>query len=268
MTSLSVIQLADALSFARALAEESAAYASSQIGLGGARRKIDGTLVTQTDEHIDRLISQRIHQHFPEHTVLSEEQTAIYDPLVAYTWVVDPLDGTTNFARGLPTWGVSIGLLVDGAPVMGVVNFPLLREEFTATLGNGAHRNGIAIHSGSEDPVDDEHLFMECTRSRKSVRFTLPLKSRMLGSAAYHLCKVADGSALAGSERTPMVWDIAAAGVILSEAGGVLQGTDGESVFPLPPRRLDYRGRPMPVLYAASAEKLAQVRAARHAQPS
>ena len=250
----------DYLTFAVALATEAAAIGVAQYGTSQARRKYDGTLVTQTDEQIDRLVSARIRAANADAFILSEEQATWYDPAAPVVWVVDPVDGTTNFARGVPVWGVSIGVLMGGAPVAGVVNFPLLGEIFTATLGGGAFRNGEPIRV-SDVPLDDEQLIMECTRTRKRWRFDLPLKSRVLGSAAYNVCKVADGTALACSEATPKIWDLAAAGLVLSEAGGAMGGHHGEVLLPLPAERLDYRDRAMPLLVARDEELLAALRA-------
>jgi myo-inositol-1(or 4)-monophosphatase len=250
------------LSFAVSLAEESAAIAEAQFGASVARRKADGTLVTQTDEQIDRLITQRLAASYPGDTILSEEQATIFDPGVGRTWVIDPVDGTTNFARGLLVWGISIGLLIDGSPAVGVVHFPMLREVYTAASGLGARRNGLLIHTSASTEPDDESLFMECTRTRRLYRFATPLKSRMLGSAAYHICKVAEGSAVAGSEATPKLWDFAAAALILAEAGGTMRAATGESVFPLASRRMDYATRAYPILYAANESMLKVVQAA------
>jgi len=144
---------------------------------------------------------------------------------------------------------------------LGVVRFPMLNECFAAERGMGATRNGATIHASPSDTIDDEHIFLECTRTRRTYVITLPLKSRMMGSAAYHLCKVADGSVTAGSEATPKVWDIAAAGLILEEAGGQMQSADGQRIFPLERQRMDYRAHAWPILYAGNATLLQLVRA-------
>ncbi len=255
-------RFAEYMAFAVALATEAAGIAVSQYGAGIARRKADGSLVTQTDEQIDRLISQRIAEAYPQDAVLSEEQSTLFDPAIQRTWIVDPIDGTTNFARGIPTWGISIAVVEGLRPVAGVLSFPMLDELYTATADGGAFRNGVAITSASGEPLDDEHVFMECTRTRRIYTFALAVKSRMLGSAAYHICKVADGSALAGSEATPKVWDLAAAALVLAESGGVLKTVSGDSVFPLAPHAADYKLQPYAVLYAADEVALASVRAA------
>lgn len=259
---ISLDLLLENLAFTRTLAADANAVAVSQFGATVARRKADGSLVTRADEQIDRLISARVHERFPAHAVLSEEQATLFDPSIARTWVVDPIDGTTNFALGMSIWGVSIALLQNGMPVVGVASFPLVGEEYAAVMGGGAWRNKEPIHTAPADPPDDAHIFMECTRTRVQLRMELPLKSRMMGSAAYHVCKVAEGSAVAGTEATPKVWDIAAAWLILHEAGGVLHSMDGGDVFPLAEAKRDYGRVAWPIVYAASQERWHQVRSA------
>jgi myo-inositol-1(or 4)-monophosphatase len=253
------------LDFARTLALECGALALQQFRSGSARRKSDGTLVTATDEAIDRLITQRINAAYPGHAILSEEQATIYDPADAFTWVVDPLDGTTNFARGLPSWGVSIALLQNGAPLLGAIYFPLLDECFTAVQGQGTWRAGERLQTSQDAEVDDQQILMRCTRTDKLFDLRSPLKARVMGSAAYHICKIADGSALAGIEATPKVWDLAAAYLILTEAGGLLVDVAGPPLFPLPGERLDYRTRSVTTFAAANPALLDHLRQA--AQP-
>jgi myo-inositol-1(or 4)-monophosphatase len=247
---------AEELAFTKTLAAEAAAFALSQFGFAVARRKYDGTLVTATDEAVDRLITARIVAAYPDDAVLSEERVTRYNPAAGRTWVIDPLDGTTNFARGFPTWGVSIALLDKGMPIAGVVHFPALEEVFAATAQGGATRNGAPIQTlPASTNIGDDQVFMECTRTRRLFHVDLPFKGRILGSAAYHLCKVAQGCALGGIEATPKVWDIAAAALILTEAGGVIQPlTPGASpIFPLEGVAGEYGARSMPLVHAASA---------------
>ncbi|MCB0046486.1 MAG: hypothetical protein KDD92_13770 [Caldilineaceae bacterium] len=245
-------QLRRYLDFAAHIAREAGARSANHFRKVDARRKGDGTLVTIADEEADRFISREIRAAFPDHAVLSEEQTTLYDPNVEFTWVVDPIDGTTNFARGMSIWGVSIGLLQAGRPLVGVLHMPMLGETYSGAMGLGAACNGIALTSASETEPTDQHLLVQCTRTLQELRLETPLKSRMLGSAAYHMTKVAEGSALAGLEATPKVWDIAAVAVIMAEAGALLTLRDGSPGFPLPAEALDYVDRSMPTLAAAN----------------
>ncbi len=218
-----------------------------------ARRKADGSLVTVADETVDRLICDALQQRYPNHAVLSEEQRTIYDPNDEFTWVIDPIDGTTNFARGMTFWGVAIGLLHQGNPVVGVIHMPLLQETYSAVAGQGATLNNRPIHSARETIPTDQHLMTQCTRTARERTIETPLKSRMLGSAAYHLMQVAQGAALADVEATPKIWDIAAGAIILAEAGALLTRQDGSDVFPLPAVFQDYAQHDFAILAAANA---------------
>ena len=250
------------LSFAAGLAAECGQLAAETFGLHKARRKSDGTLVTKTDEQIDQLISNRIAATYPDHAILSEEQSTIYDPAFEYTWVVDPVDGTTNFTHGMPIWGVSIALLHCGRPIVGVLDFPSLHEQYQAMLGGGAWRSGERVAASPLTEVDDQQLIMKCTRTDRLFQMRTPLKSRIMGSAAYHICKVADGTALAGVETTPKVWDLAAAYLIVHEAGAVLVAASGETIFPLAAERRDYKERSITTLCAANTAVLQHLKSA------
>lgn len=247
--------------YATSLANDAGAIAVAQFGDSSARRKGDGTLVTQTDEQIDRFLNQRIQTDHPTHGLLSEEQNTLYDGSREFTWIVDPIDGTTNFARGLPVWGVSVALLWQGQPVVGVVFFSWLHEMFSAIRGHGAALNDEPIHCAPLRRPDDQHIFMVCTRTPKRLTIDAPLKLRMMGSATYHICKVAQGVAVGGAEATPKVWDLAAASLILSEAGGSMIPIVGAPLFPLDAQPANYAARSYPTLYACNAEMLAALRA-------
>jgi myo-inositol-1(or 4)-monophosphatase len=222
-------------------------------GTVSASRKADGTLVTQADNAVDEFITKQIKSAFPDHAVLSEERNTTYNPAFDFTWVIDPLDGTTNFARGLPIWGVSVALLYLGSPVLGLLSFPSLREIYTAIVHQGAFLNNHPLTTATNQTVDDQHFMMMCTRTPLRYRIDTPLKPRILGSAAYHLVSVANGSALAAIEATPKLWDIAAVLLILTEAGGCYQSLDKQTlIFPLEPTLANYERTSYPLLAAAN----------------
>ena len=252
-------ELQEFQSFALDAANEAAAMVVENYGSVSARQKFDGSLVTEIDERSDRLINARIAATYPEHNILSEEQSTLFDPGYDFTWVVDPIDGTTNFARGLPIWGVSIGLFYRRFPVVGVLVFPLLHEIYSAAKDQGATRNGSTIHSTGISAPESEHLIATCTRTSNRYRLNSPLKARILGSAAYHLAKVADGSALASIEASPKIWDLAGAAVILQEAGAILRTDDGSPVFPIEDALLDYKSLSMPIVAAGNEALMAHV---------
>ena len=149
---------------------QSIARGAEQILLQGfgkvtASQKADGSLVTQTDHAVDDFVTNELSRAFPDHAVLSEERDTTYSPIQDFTWVIDPLDGTTNFARGLPIWGVSIALLFQGSPVVGVLAFSSLHENYSAITGGGAMQNSLPIHTALDNKADDQHFYMLCTRT-------------------------------------------------------------------------------------------------------
>ena len=232
----------------------------ARFGRVAAREKDDGTLVTEADHAADDYIAAALTRAFPDHALLSEERNTRYVAASPYTWVIDPLDGTTNFARRMPIFGVSMALLWHGDPVVGVLAFPFLHEVYTAIAGYGAYCNDEPIHTDAASLPDDQHLIMQCTRTPRLFTVKSPLKPRIMGSAAYHVVAVANGAALASIDATPKVWDLAAAYLILREAGGAAVGLDAPTIFPLSPQDRDYGRLAMPMLAAASPACLSLVR--------
>jgi myo-inositol-1(or 4)-monophosphatase len=233
-------------------------YYSAQ-GLA-AQRKADQTVVTVADLAADKLIAEAIGAAYPSDAIISEEQHTSLDGILRPTWVVDPLDGTTNFSLGFPTWGVSIARFVDGWPALGVVYFPLLGEYYSAEKGRGAFYNGSPLTIPLYDPTDQrQHAFACCARTHKRYHVSVPYKYRILGSAAYNLCSVARGSALVSFDTIAKIWDIAAAWLIVEEAGGAVSCLNNASPFPALPGS-DFNAIPYPTLGAANAEILKQTR--------
>ena len=115
--------------FSQSLTAEVGTTLSKEFGKVQATHKPDGSLVTASDQWADEQIRSAIAQQFPDHGVLTEETQHIF-PDTEWCWVVDPIDGTTNFTRGIPVWGISLGLLYRGTPVFGYVHFPILQQSF------------------------------------------------------------------------------------------------------------------------------------------
>ena len=117
------------LTFAQSITETVGAKLLEDFGHAQADLKDDGSLVTASDRWSDDVLRQAIHQTFPDHGVLSEEVEHIF-PDTDWCWIIDPIDGTTNFTRGIPIWGISLGLLYRGVPVFGYVAMPPLEQTF------------------------------------------------------------------------------------------------------------------------------------------
>lgn len=225
-----------------------------------ASHKADGSLVTKADKWADKEIIEAIASCFPDHGILSEEGEHNF-PENEWCWIIDPLDGTTNFTRGIPLWGVSLGLLYQGTPVFGYVHFPCIRQSFHGFLpGNsgikdiekGAFLNEKSIHSSGDSPSDN-HFFNLCSRSTSVLKQDFPCKIRMLGVASYNFLTVASGAVLGGVEATPKIWDIAGAWPIVQAADAVWLPLESESIFPLKVGQ-DYGSRPFPTLVTSSSE--------------
>ena len=221
--------------------------------------KADGSLVTESDRWADAEIRSSITAAFPEHAILSEEAEHLFTD-AQWTWVIDPLDGTTNFTRGIPLWGISIGLLYDGEPVFGYVYFPPINQAFHGywagntglDLPTGAYLNDRSIHVSKDAPGSNQ-FFSLCARSLQIWKPGFPCKIRMLGVATYNFLAVAAGTSLGGVEATPKIWDLAAVWAILHAAGGVWVSLRDEPTFPAIAGR-DYSSYALPSLIVSRAE--------------
>lgn len=247
------------LTFAEATTARVGAQLLKDFGQATAIEKTDGSLVTQSDQWADQELRQSIQAAFPEHGVLSEEVEHIF-PDADWCWIIDPIDGTTNFARGIPLWAISLGLLYRGTPVFGHVYVPPLGHSFHGfwygnsglTGPTGAFLNHQPIHTSAAAPSANE-LFSLCARSTKALQNPMPCKIRMLGVATYNLLTIATGAALGGVEATPKIWDIAAVWAIVQAAGGVWLPLETQPIFPLQPGQ-DYGSRSYPTLAVSQPE--------------
>ncbi|WP_436344225.1 inositol monophosphatase family protein [Natronorubrum sp. FCH18a] len=187
-------------------------------------------IVTEADHQADRIITTVVHNEFPEHAVFSEESTRQRGEDTDYTWVIDPLDGTGNFAHGNPNYSISIALVDDGDPVMGVVYVPETDELFTAIAGEGAWRDGDPIETTDRDQLDESMLISgyDPDGTFLSHFYQESRGVRRLGSAALNLCYLASGSADAVWEHDTYPWDIAAGLVIAREAGATITDQTGD----------------------------------------
>ena len=222
-------------------------------------RKSDRSIVTEADVAADRFIHETLKRITPDANILSEELQTNLKESTTDLWVVDPLDGTTNFSLGLQHWGVSVAYFHAGELEASAIFFPLLGEMYTASRGGGAFLNHQPIHARPVYAGQPSSFFSCCSRTLRRYRISLPYKTRILGSAAYTLCSVARGIAVVGFEATPKLWDIAGGWLIVQEAGGFVELFDKNQQFKIQPG-VDYAAIIMPFLAAASPEALARAR--------
>ncbi|HVL82512.1 MAG TPA: inositol monophosphatase family protein [Actinomycetota bacterium] len=226
--------MSDVLDFAQHLAE-----VADRLSMGyfrrdpAARRKFDGTIVTEADEAVERALRTEISAAFPTHAVLGEEEGGP-DTQDAPTWIVDPIDGTINFASGVPIWGTLIAHAVDGEVVAGVVSAPALGERYHAVRGGGAYRNGERIGVSAVDDLAEVYLSYGTWRHfeqfgwgggfERAIRAVRT--SRGLGDFWGHML-VASGAVDVMVEPVVAVWDLAPLIVIVEESGGRFTDLNG-----------------------------------------
>lgn len=223
--------------------------------------KADQSIVTEADRTADKFIHDAIQKNFPGEPVLSEELQPVLPSNLNlaenYTWIIDPLDGTTNFSLRLPYWGVSIACLQNGYPFIGAIYFPLLDELFSAQEGFGAFLNGKLIRSDDARLYQQISVFSCCSRTYNQYKVTVPYKTRIFGSTCYSLCSIAKGISILGFEATPKIWDIAAGWLVVTEAGKEIEILNNDSPFPVK-ANVDYTAINFPTIAAASQKILAR----------
>ena len=234
---------ADEAAFALALADEAARLVAAGSGTAHVREKERADLVTDVDEASERLIVARIRARFPGDAVVAEESAAAA-VLSGRRWIVDPIDGTANFVHGHPFVAVSIALVDDAGPAVGVVHAPFLGEVFHAVRGGGAFLNGAPMRVSGVDAFArsllatgfpfktgkgdlDAYMLMvaEVIRSTHDVR--------RAGSAALDLAFTAAGRVEGFFEIGLAPWDVAAGILLVTEAGGRISAWPGDADPPL-----------------------------------
>lgn len=222
-------------------------------------------LVTDIDQASEALIVGALRERYPDHVIIAEEGGSGADS-GAYTWYIDPLDGTLNYFHGFPFCSVSIAVAHQGRLLAGVVYDPLRNELFSAERGRGAHLNGRALHPSATAELRQALL----TTGFPYDRFTQPDNNlrefahmllrvqdiRRPGSAALDLCYVAAGRSDAHWELGLSPWDTAAAALVLSEAGGTITDWDGRPWSLGGPRIVGSNGH----IHAQIIQELAAVR--------
>jgi myo-inositol-1(or 4)-monophosphatase len=191
--------------------------------------KGDVDLVTETDKRSEAIVVGRLRREFPDHRIVAEEGSGGSAGASRYEWHVDPLDGTTNFAHGYPCFAVSIALLEDGQPLVGVVFNPVSDELFSAARGAGAFLNEKPIHVSKMEKLATSLVSTGFPTHNRAANLNihyywqLTLRShgvRRDGSAALDLCSVACGRFDAFWEFGLHSWDTAAGILMIAEAGG------------------------------------------------
>lgn len=202
-------------------------------------RKPDQSLVTDLDKASEKIIVDIIRTSFPNHKIISEESGNLPGS-DDYTWVIDPIDGTHNFIRGISLFGVSIGLLYRNEFAAGIIYLPCSDELYTAELGSGAYKNGNRISVSGCSLIDDCTMVFD-SGMRRGAEKKIQVFSRiapkvfnvrMFGVSIRNLTYLAEGKADLLLEFDDHLWDYAAGVSIVMEAGGVITDFQGNPLTP------------------------------------
>ena len=238
-TAASLAQLAGKMALER--------FESAQIAWKG-----DDSMVTDADIEIQAWLDEQIGGAFPEDGLLGEEGLPGGPRQLDadHVWVIDPVDGTNNFGRGMPGFCVSIGILRDGMPFAGAVYDPVADQLFTAWTGGGAWLNQSRLQL-EPTPLSGRSLFSipspyDGTVPDLTCRWLTRYRLRRFGSTALQLCYVALGCLPFVHDHGASLWDIAGAAPVIVEAGGVITAPGGGPIFPV--RANTYAGEPLAFL--------------------
>ncbi len=230
--------------FAEELALECRAPILSGLAGASVSIKADRTVVTEVDVSVQRQVFNRIRAAYPDHALVGEEEGAsvkLGRRLPRVAWVIDPIDGTRNYAAGYPCFATSIAVLEDGMPVVGVVYEHVSGYLFSAARGGGATLNGERMHTDDAKAFPKAMVGIPTSMDAVTQRVVGgwfrrdDLILRNTGSAAFHLALVACGALNAAYGYQCKVWDIAAGAVLVEEAGGTISGLRNERLFPWHP---------------------------------
>lgn len=191
---------------------------------------------TQADLNSDKLITQIIKKNFPDHNIIAEESGETNNNS-EYTWAIDPIDGTIAYASGVPTYGISIGLLKDNQPFLGVINLAGVKELYWAEKGKGVFLDGRKIKIRKEDRFSESIIGVELAhtnRKEKLDQYFYPIVDKVRGifsvnSAVWQLTYLANGK-IDGLALPGYIWDFAAGAIIVTEAGGKITDYKGEDI--------------------------------------
>lgn len=208
--------------FIKKLLEEAGDIAIAKQANLSVRQKKDQSLVSEVDYEIELFLKKRILKKFSKDLFIGEE-FGIENLLTEHQkriWAIDPIDGTNPYTKGLPTWGICIGLMYENIPLAGGFYMPKTKEIFIAEKGKGATRNGKKLSFLKEMETDKQTMVFVPSSQKRFFDFRFSGKSIAYGSASTHIAYTAGGCALAALVDRPQIWDILAPLAILEEVGG------------------------------------------------
>ncbi len=221
------------VTFARGIARSAGRIALASYGHANPQVKYDESLVTEADLAVQEHLRKEVEARYPEHRFLGEEDPSQRGQAdCRYLWVVDPVDGTAAFSKGYPIWGVSIAVLRDDVPVVGVFYMPATSEMYSGVANSQSLHDDSPIEARVDEILDNESLLLTYSRFHNDYTTSFPGKVRSLGSTVAHICYVARGAAWGAVLNNVHIWDVVAGQVILEAAGGEIRDLDGNLFRP------------------------------------
>lgn len=229
---------------------------------GTTKEEDNNQVLTATDLEIGKRLIAMIEDEYPEFNVIDEE-AGVIDKGAELTWVVDPIDGTSNFANGVPTYGIMLGLLKGNQPIAGGIALPYFKEVYVAERGNGTWCNGQRTYVSEEVElkkilmayqIDGHQEDPERTRkeSRLLAEVLLRIRNLRTSNSAFDAAMVSSGHYGAMVNQTSKIWDNVAQQIVIEEAGGMYTDFWGEQMIYENPLSLVKKN----FTYCAAAPKL------------
>ncbi len=198
---------------------------------GVSKTEDNNQVLTETDLEIGKFLADKICKTYPKHNIIDEE-AGVIDNGSEYTWVIDPIDGTSNFAQGIPMYGIMLGLLKEDKPIAGGISLPEFSELYLAESGDGAYCNGKKIRVSEEKDLKNSLISYGIDSHPENPKFTedeclllskivLEIRNLRSSNSAYDFAMVANGKYGAFLSRAGKIWDNVAVQVIIEEAGGI-----------------------------------------------
>jgi len=222
--------------------KEASAIARDSFGkvTGTTKEGDNNQVLTETDLKIGQTIIRRIQNKFPEHNIIDEE-AGVINTKSNFTWVIDPIDGTSNFANGVPLYGIMLGLLMNDEPIAGGIALPSFSEIYTAEKGRGTLCNGNKIEVSKEKSLKNSLVAYGIDGHQENPEFTreeckllaeiiLNIRNLRTSNSVFDISMVARGNYGAFLNRTSKIWDNVAQQIIIEEAGGVYTDFFGERI--------------------------------------
>lgn len=216
------------------------AYANFGKVTGTTKPEDNNQVLTETDIAIGKFLVDAVKKTFPDHNIIDEE-AGVTDNNSEFTWVIDPIDGTSNFAKGLPHYGIMIGLLKDNMPIAGGISLPYFQQIYSAEKNNGAFCNSQPMYVSKNSDLlsslvaygidgHQENPEITYTESKTLAEIILNIRNVRTSNSAFDMAMVAVGKYDAYLNRTSKIWDNVAPQIILEEAGALYTDFFGKPI--------------------------------------